>query len=209
MSWEGTQELVRQAQAGGAEAWQQLHEWAQPFLLRRAGRLLGPDALQESASDLTQEVWTRAWQGIGDFRGGPGDAETAALFRAWLARILKNVHLNGRRFWQTQKRQPPPGLVHLGATGANGESGTGSRADPAADDPSPSADLKQEEQGRLIQQALVGLPDPTDVEILRLHFFEGLSLTQIAARLGVSLDRVRGSFHRSLERLRPQLDSLR
>jgi RNA polymerase sigma factor (sigma-70 family) len=208
MSWEGTQELVRQAQAGCAEAWQQLHEWAQPFLLRRAGRLLGPDALQESASDLTQEVWARAWQGIGDFRGGPGDAETAALFRAWLARILKNVYLNGRRFWQTQKRQPPPGLVHLGA-GANSEACTGSRADPPADDPSPSADLRQEEQGRLIQQALVGLPDPTDVEILRLHFFEGLSLTQIAGRLGVSLDRVRGSFHRSLERLRPQLDSLR
>lgn len=206
MSWEDTQELVRQAQEGCTEAWQRLHEWAQPFLLRRASRLLAATVAEESVSDLVQEVWVRAWQGIHDFRGGAGDTQTAALFRAWLARILKNVYLNNRRFHQTQKRQPPLGRVRL-AAGAGGE--TGSRTDPPADDPSPSADLRQEEQGRLIEQALAGLPDPMEVAILRLYFFEGLSLTKVAIRLGLSLDRVRSGFHRSLERLRSPLDSLR
>jgi RNA polymerase sigma factor (sigma-70 family) len=60
-----------------------------------------------------------------------------------------------------------------------------------------------------VRQALELLTDPTDREIIRLHFFEGVSLTRIAEQLDLSLDRVRKGFHRSLERLKPRLDALR
>jgi RNA polymerase sigma factor (sigma-70 family) len=81
-------------------------------------------------------------------------------------------------------------------------------ADPPSPDPTPSARLRAQEQERLVEGALGGIDDPTDREIVRLYFFAGLSLTKIADRLGVTLDRVRKGFHDSLRRMRLDLDAL-
>jgi RNA polymerase sigma factor (sigma-70 family) len=204
MSWDGIRELLSRAKAGDAGAWARLQALAQPFLLRKAGQLLagGP---QESAGDLTQETWLRAWQGLHAFAGADTDADTAALFRAWLAQVLKSVRLNDLRCRNAQRRRPPPGTVRLGAENSSAPAG---RLDVPAPGPTPSAGMRAEEQRRLVGEALRALPDETDRAVLSLYFEEGLSLTRIAERLGTSLDRARRGFHRGLEALRPHLGSL-
>jgi RNA polymerase sigma factor (sigma-70 family) len=204
MPWDEVHDLIRHVQMGDRTAWQPLFVLVQPYLLRLAQDFLGPGWPDGSVSDLTQETWVRAWQGLPDFRGGEDATQTAALFRAWLARIMKNVRLNQQRFQQSQRRRPPPGTIRLDAAGDS----TAAHVEPPARDPTPSSGPRDEEQCRLINQALEQLADPTDRDIIRLHFFEGLSLTAIAGRLQLTLDRVRKGFHRSLARLKPPLDDL-
>jgi RNA polymerase sigma factor (sigma-70 family) len=207
MRWHGVHALVAKAKAGDEAAWRDLCALANPYLLGLAQRLLGHGWPDRSVSDLTQETWLRAWRNLADFRGGQDDDQTGALFRAWLGSILKNTARNDSRFASARRRKGPGPAVRLDAAPPDDSTWHGEA--PAARDPSASANLRGEEQRALIRQALEELDDPVDVEILRLHFFESVSLTQIARRLDVTLDRVRQRFHRSLERLRPKLDALR
>src|SRR5205823_6394028 len=79
--------------------------------------------------------------------------------------------------------------------------GGGGGIDPAASDPTPSANVQADEQARLIRAALERIPDTTDREMVRLCFFEGLSLRQIAERLNLTYDEVRERYHSSLRLL--------
>jgi DNA-directed RNA polymerase specialized sigma24 family protein len=133
MHWEGVHQLIQKARLGDRQALDCLYVLAQPYLLRLAQRLLGPNWPHESVSDLTQETWVHALKGIGSFAGAAGDADTGALFRAWLGRTMKNVRLNGLRFNGTLGRQPPPGTVPAEAVGDSTSRAPG--VDPPAPDP--------------------------------------------------------------------------
>jgi RNA polymerase sigma factor (sigma-70 family) len=200
---DGVHALVLRAKTGDEAAWRTLHAQMQPYLLRVARQALGPDWPQKSVSDLLQGTWERAWQGIGQFRGGDDDEQTAALLRAWLARILKNVRSNDRRFDDAVRRKAPPGEVRL-----DGGDSTAPGVEPVSPDPTPSAELHAEDRRNVVQAALQHLPDEMDREIVRLRFFEDLSLAQIAKRLDLSYDNVRDRFHDSLKRLEPHLQKL-
>ncbi|HJT75994.1 MAG TPA: sigma-70 family RNA polymerase sigma factor [Gemmataceae bacterium] len=202
MQSESAHGLVQRAKAGDQESWGRLVAMFQPYLLQRAHSLPPAKGLDKSYQDLTQETWIRAWQGLPRFRGGEDDAQTAALFRAWLCRILKNVCSNVRRHEAASRRQPPPGTVHLGPEGQ------GRTIDAASDESTLSANLRAQECSDQVREALAGLADPKDREIVRLRFFEGLSLTRTAERLGLTLDEVRDRFHASLRALEPRLKDL-
>src|SRR5262249_54077804 len=70
MPWEGVHALVCQAKAGDARAWEQLVALTRPHLLSVALRVFDRAAPWQSVSDLLQETWIRAWQGLTEFRGG-------------------------------------------------------------------------------------------------------------------------------------------
>ena len=53
-------------------------------------------------------------------------------------------------------------------------SGLAMSSDPAADQPTPSMNVRADEQSRQVQEALAKIPDETDRELLRLRFFEGV-----------------------------------
>jgi RNA polymerase sigma factor (sigma-70 family) len=80
--------------------------------------------------------------------------------------------------------------------------------DPPAEQPSPSTNAAAEELLRLIHQALDKLDDATQKDIVRLQFFEGLSLRQIADRLGINREQVRQEFHAAMRQLEHDLRSL-
>ena len=80
--------------------------------------------------------------------------------------------------------------------------------DLRAAQPSPSTNLRAEERTTIVQEALSQLSDPKDREIIRLSFFEDLSLAQIGKHLQLSYDDVRSRFHGSLKRLGPKLKGL-
>lgn len=64
----------------------------------------------------------------------------------------------------------------------------------------PSEDLDLE----LVHQALLRLP-PNDAAVVRLYYFEGLTLDQVALRLGAPASSARRCFYRALDYLRLQL----
>jgi RNA polymerase sigma factor (sigma-70 family) len=147
------------------------------------------------ASDLAQEAWLRAWRKLKQFHGGPDDAQTLALFRAWIARIVECLGLNSLRDRQAQRRRPPGGFVHL-KVGSNSHS-----PEPAADGEIPSALVSAREQARLVREALEQLPDEADRVMLRARFFKGLSLRQIAQRQQRHPEEFRRQFNAALRRL--------
>jgi RNA polymerase sigma-70 factor (ECF subfamily) len=202
MSWDGVHALVQQARQGDRDALARLYALAQPYLLGLAQKLLGPGWPNKSVSDLTQETWLRACQGIHDFRGALGDEDTAALVRAWLARTMKNVWRNDLRFASAGRRKGQENSIPL-------EPGCDLPGQPCSPEPTPSENLRGSEQRSLIQQALHKLPDPGDVEIVRLRFFEGLSFPEIGKRLGCDESTVRYHLHRILEFLGRELKGLR
>jgi RNA polymerase sigma-70 factor (ECF subfamily) len=202
MSWDGVHALVQQAKQGDREALARLYEMAQPHLLRLAQKLLGPGWPDKSVSDLTQETWPRACENIHKFRGAAGDDDTAAMLRAWLARIMKNVWRNDVRFGNAACRKAAANSVPL-------EPGCDLPGQPCADDLTPSENFRCSEQHSLIQQALHKLADPGDGEIVRLRFFEGLSFPEIGKRLGCDESTVRYHLQRILEFLGRELKGLR
>jgi RNA polymerase sigma factor (sigma-70 family) len=66
-----------------------------------------------------------------------------------------------------------------------------------------------DEQVERVRAALERLTDDQDRQIVHLRFLEGLSLRQIATRLGRSHEFVRQRFHAALRVLERELESLR
>jgi RNA polymerase sigma factor (sigma-70 family) len=178
MAWDGVHALVSQAKAGDARAWEQLVELARPHLLSVVLCLFDPAAPWQSVSDLLQETWMRAWQGLADFRGGSNDDETGALFRSWLTRTLKRTCSNGQRYANAGRREPP-GLRSL-----NGRDTEAGPPEPAADEPEPSTMVRSSEARRQVAEALARLSDATDREIIRLYRWPGCSCRPAARRPG-------------------------
>jgi RNA polymerase sigma factor (sigma-70 family) len=209
MSWSGVGDLIEQAKRGDDHAWRALHEMVRPYLLKLAQRTLGPTWPEQSASDLTQDTWERVLRGIGEFRGGPDDDQTAAILRAWLKQIMTHVHANRVRSARTRRRKAPAPLVSLDALGRADPTDRASPLDLVSEESTPSVRARREESRLAIQQVLERLPDPRDRELLLWYFFEGCPLSQIAQRQGVSVDEVRSRRQDILKRLGRELKDLR
>jgi len=206
MPWEGVRTLVESAKSGDKHASESLYALAQPYLLGLAQKLLGPSWPNKSISDLIQETWLRAWQFIRDFKGADNDADTAALFRAWLSRMMKNIRLNDIRFDNAKCRQHPAGLVSLAQASPDGVSH--SAIDPPGSDPTPSQNLRNKEQLLLLEEAIKKLPNPSDGEILRFRFFHGLSFCEIGERLKRDESTIRYRLQQILDILGSELREL-
>jgi RNA polymerase sigma factor (sigma-70 family) len=198
MPWEGVHALVNQAKAGDARAWVQLMALTRPHLLSVALRVFDRTAPWQSVSDLLQETWIRGWQGFGDFRGGSNDAETGALLRSWLTRTLKRTYSNNQRYANAERRKPP-GLQSLSER--DGEGARAGLLDPVASEPTPSTVVRRADAQRQVDEALSQLNDATDQAIIRLSFFDEISLKQVAEKLALPYHEVRQRYHRSLQHL--------
>jgi RNA polymerase sigma-70 factor (ECF subfamily) len=205
MEPDGFHDLVRRAQAGDRQAMNRVLELLRPHLEAQARRYADPARASASVSDLVQEVRLRAWQKIDQFRGGTTDEQTLALFRAWLGQIVQRLGLNAQRRRKAQRRQPPQPLVPLSPSAGEGAPSRAGGIDPVADGPTPSVNVRADEEARLVQAALEKIPDETDRAILRLRFFDGLSLRQTALQLGLGYDKVRDRYQLLLQRLEREL----
>ncbi len=80
-------ELVRQAQAGSLEAFEQLYKENVRRVYALCLRLSSDASLAE---ELTQDAFVRAWEKLGSFRG-------ESAFSSWLYPLAVNVALSERR----------------------------------------------------------------------------------------------------------------
>jgi RNA polymerase sigma factor (sigma-70 family) len=203
MQVNGFRDLVRKAQAGDPQALDELFRGLLPYVERVAGaRGAAPG---ESISDRVGDVCKRVLEKLAQFRGAqeaPDDEQAWALFRGWLGQIVRTVTLNARR-----DGGEPQAQVSLQGPGRDDSAGPGG-IDPPARERTPSSIVGADERGRLVLAALEELPDARDREIVRLRFFEGLSLHQVAGRLQLSYDKVRERYHASMRRLQRRLEGL-
>jgi RNA polymerase sigma factor (sigma-70 family) len=202
MKWDGINELLARLQAGDESAWPGLFSLVHPYLQHLAGRLVGPDWPSQSASDLAQNTWVNVTRALGDFAGGNDDAATTARLRAWLRRIMTNLHKNHCRAAAADRRIPRDALRSPGP-GPNDSTLTSGLADLPGREPRPSANLHRQDVRRVLDRLPV-----TQREILLRYFFEDQSLADIASQLGMKYDQVRVQYHAALEQLRPHLDGL-
>jgi RNA polymerase sigma-70 factor (ECF subfamily) len=183
--------LIRRAQAGDAKAFEDLVVLYEEKVYTLSYFLTGNHV---DAQDLAQEVFVKAYLGLGSFR-------QEADLSTWLHRIAVNLWLNMQR-----RRQKSPQLLSLDDPVRTGE-GEVTRAvavaDPAGD---PEEALEGKELQRLVQQALLKLSDDFRA-VLVLREIEGYTYEEIASLMECSLGTVKSRLNRARQALRERIEA--
>ncbi len=132
------------------------------------------------AEELTQDVFVRAWEKLGTFRGD-------ALFSTWLHRLAVNVVLNEREAEGRRRNRHDEGIEDLD---------TISYGDVR---PLPVPGLSLD-----LEQAIAALP-PGAKKVFVLHDVEGYTHEEIAGMLGVTSGGCKAQLHRARMLLRRML----
>ena len=149
------------------------------------------------ASDMVQQAMLQAVQGLGGFRGS-----TEAEFRGWLRQILarhlchldRDMHRDKRDIRREQSMEQKLAQSSLRLEGLL-----------AGEGPSPSQNVALGENVLKMAEAVERLPE-TQREAIRLHYLEGMKLSEVAEALEKSTGAVAGLLHRGMKTLRHQLD---
>jgi RNA polymerase sigma factor (sigma-70 family) len=203
----GFRDILAQARAGDELAVGRLLCLVRAHLVRFATKYDDKSQSVESTSDLVQDASLRLWQHLHEFRGGESDEESLAMFLAWSEQIVNRLGLNAIRDRTTQRRHPD-GTIHSLSEQASRDSDAPRRQETAATDPTPSSSARRHEETMAIKDAVDRLTDELDRELLRLRFFEGRSMRQIAEMLPLSYDQIRDRFQAIMSRLERDLEGL-
>ena len=169
-----TDELVRRAQAGDQTAFRDLYHQLAGRVYALCLRLTGDAG---AAEERTQDVFVRAWDKLGSFRG-------ESAFSSWLHRLAVNVVMNERRttFRREQRVTPvaAPEVLERGGKGAVGL----------------NIDL---------ERAIATLPEGAR-EVFVLFDIEGYSHAEIAHLTGIAEGTSKAQLFRARHLLREKLD---
>jgi RNA polymerase sigma factor (sigma-70 family) len=178
--------LIRDARQGGDEsAWQALYAHTDPELRRTVSVVLGPGWYHDSVSDLVQDGWVRIRNGLDGFRGAEREDDLRVVYLAWVRKIIRRV-IQDRR---GKIRPFPTGQLPAGSDGY---------LCPADPDPSVGYCLGLAEQRDHVRLAVANLPDALDRDVIGLRFFHERTMGEIAEKLGLTYDEVRGRTSRAL-----------
>jgi RNA polymerase sigma-70 factor (ECF subfamily) len=164
--------LVEQFRQGERAAFDQLVRRHQQAVWRVVRRYVRSDA---DAADVTQQVFVRAFRGLGSFRG-------AASVRSWLVRIAINCSLSWLR---DHRREQPEELAEDALVEA--------AAGPAR--------IADGQDGERLRAAIAQLP-PKQKLVLELRVFDDLSFKEVAELAECSENTAKVNFHYAVKRLR-------
>jgi RNA polymerase sigma-70 factor, ECF subfamily len=168
--------LVARAQNGDLEAFEALYRANRGRVYALCYRMAGEATLAE---ELAQDVFVRAWQRLGSFRG-------ESAFSSWLHPLTVNVALSERR----SRRRRTSRVV-------------------STDDPTvferPETPRAGPEAGVDLDRALATLP-PGARSVFVLHDVEGYKHEEIAEMTGVATGTSKAQLHRARRLLREALD---
>ena len=178
------QELVTLVQNGNTEAFNPLVRKYQQKIYNLIYQRVGD---RETAKDLCQEVFLKAWQALPRFKKQSG-------FYTWLYQIAVNCSID---FMRKRNKQI---LFACEALPQNGDDVL-----PMLQlQPSPCQILEKEELGHIIRKAVHQLPSGQR-HAFRLRYFHELPIKKIASRLDKSESTIKTSLHHARQRLRNML----
>jgi len=149
-----------------------------PLLYRFAHHRVAGDAMD--AEELVQDVWVTLWKLLQE-----KTIDSQVNLRGFLFRLMQHKHLDAVRRKQRDKAVALDVLLTLHSE--------------------PVEDAIRAEQVQLLAEALNQLP-AIDQQIFRLMYFDGLSSSDIAHRLGIASNVVRTRIYRARELLRKQME---
>lgn len=169
-------DAIRRAQGGDVEAFEAIYRVHSPRVYALCLRL--SDGGSMDASELMQDVFIRAWRGLGTFRGD-------CAFTSWLHRLAVNAMLETAR---SEKRRtarvlPMKDPDSIGAYSA-----------------SVTPDLQMD-----LERAIGKLPRRARM-VFVLHDIEGYQHHEIADQMGTAVGTVKAQLHRARKLLIEALD---
>lgn len=172
-----TAAYVARAQAGDREAFEHLYRMHVGRVYSICARMSGNRSVAE---ELTQDVFVRAWQKLGLFRG-------ESAFSTWLHRLAVNVVLSARKAQRVRQR-----WFH-----EDSEEDGGIPDRLASNSPSPGAAVD-------LEGAIARLPRGAR-QVFVLHDIEGYKHEEIATMLGITVGGSKSQLHRARLLLREAL----
>src|SRR5205809_5993794 len=157
----------------------------QNMVFTTAVRLLSNQA---EAEDVSQEVFLKAYERYAELRESP-------TIGGWLKIVTRNLCLNHLTRYRARWR-------FFSEMFSADEDDDMVFEIPAAE--TTSSELHEADQRRLLEQALQKLPSGQRVPLVLFHF-ENLGYEEIAAKLGISLAKVKTDIFRGRESLRKKL----
>jgi RNA polymerase sigma-70 factor, ECF subfamily len=180
------QTLIRAAQSGDLEAFNQLVLLYQDFLFRVAMNILHDE---DTAADATQRGLTSAFSNLRGFRGGS--------LRSWLTRIVVNASYDELRRISRSRNIP---LQLYNQDNEEMEPALW-LADPS---PSPEAQAETSELQDALQASLEALPEHYRL-VVQFIDVEGLSYEEAAQALDVPTGTIKSRLARARDALRKSL----
>ena len=177
-------ELVARAQNGDTEAFSPLVYKYQQKIYNLIYRKVGD---RETAEDLCQEVFLKAWQALPNFNG-------QSVFYTWLYQIAFNCSID---YIRKRDREIIFACEELPQNADDG-------LPMLQTQPSPCQILEKEELGHVIRKAMHKLP-LGQRSVLYLRYWEDLPIKEIASRLGKSEGTVKTYLHHARQKLRTLL----
>lgn len=141
----------------------------------------------ETAEDLCQEVFLKAWQALPKFRGG-------ALIYSWLYRIAVNC---SKDYLRKQKRQFVCACEEL-------PDNVDDMLQVTERQPGPEEILEKEELKKIISECVRQLPFRQH-HVFCLHYREGLPIKEIASRLNKSESTIKSHLYHARQKLQHML----
>jgi RNA polymerase sigma-70 factor (ECF subfamily) len=180
--------LIRAAQGGDAEAFEQLvRSYDQP-VLRMAANLLHS---QEDARDIYQEAFLRVYRKLPQFRFD-------CSFSTWLYRIVANLCLDQIRKRKVRKEEAP------GVTTPAGEFDRFQFLPEQRADVDPQRQLMSSEVSSRIHSVLETLT-PRERLVFEMRHFQGMRLRAIGESLGVTEEAAKNCLFRATQKMRSAL----
>jgi RNA polymerase sigma-70 factor (ECF subfamily) len=161
------------AAAGDTHAFERLYRRHVDKIHSLARRMMGLD----EADEVTQDVFVRAWEKLGSFRG-------EAAFGTWLHRLAINVILGRRKQLGIRRERFVEGEGAIGRLSSNPK-----LAETAID----------------FETAMEQLPEGAQ-QVFVLHDVEGYKHNEIAKLMGISSGTSKSQLHRARMILREYLD---
>jgi RNA polymerase sigma-70 factor (ECF subfamily) len=168
-------DLVRRAQAGEVPAFEELYRENVGRMYALCLRLSSNPSLAE---ELTQDVFVRAWEKLGSFRGD-------SAFSSWLYPLAVNVALSERR---SRRRRTTRVMATDDLT----------PFDRSERPPEPGAAVD-------LERALAALPEGARA-VFVLHDVEGYRHQEISRMTGIAVGTSKAQLHRARRLLRESLD---
>ncbi|MDX2201975.1 MAG: sigma-70 family RNA polymerase sigma factor [Hyphomicrobiaceae bacterium] len=172
--------LKRIAEGADEAAFRELYQTYGP---RVKAYMMRQGADPAAAEDLAQETLLTVWRRAGLYAAEKGSATT------WIFTIARNLRIDRLRrevAWQ----ELPQDLER-----------------EAADEPQPDEAYASQQSGMAVREALSALPEEQR-QVVVLAYVEGLSHSEIAARLGLPIGTVKSRMRIAYDKVRAALEGL-